>query len=44
MKYTVEIVSGGTVCIRSFIKIGLGTQVILRIFLRQLERLQCKYY
>jgi hypothetical protein len=42
MKYTVETASGGMMyeCIPSFMKIGSGIQVKLRLFSRQSERLQ----
>jgi hypothetical protein len=44
MKYTTEIASDGMIYIQSFMKIGLGIQVILRVLPRQSERLQCWYY
>jgi hypothetical protein len=36
MKYTVEIGSGGMICISSFIKIGTGVERILRFLFRNL--------
>jgi hypothetical protein len=44
MKYTVEMASHGMIYIPSFMKIGSGIQVILRLLLRQSERLQYWYY
>jgi hypothetical protein len=39
MKYAAEMVSGGLIHIQSFMTIGSGIQVILRILPQQLERL-----
>jgi hypothetical protein len=44
MKYTVEMASDGMIYVPSFMKIGLGLQVILRLLPAQSERLQCWYY
>jgi hypothetical protein len=39
MKYTIEMASDGMIYIPSFMKIGSGIQVILRLLPRQSERL-----
>jgi hypothetical protein len=44
MKHAVEMASGGMIFIQSFVKIGSGTQVILRLLLQQPERPQYWYY
>jgi hypothetical protein len=44
MKYTVEMASGGMIYIPSFMKIGSGIQLILKVLPQQFERLQCWYY
>jgi hypothetical protein len=44
MNYTVEMASDGVMYIPSFIKIGSGIKVILRLLPQQFERLQCWYY
>jgi hypothetical protein len=44
MKYTVEMSSGGMTYMPSFMTIGSGVQVILRVLPQQLEMLQCSYY
>jgi hypothetical protein len=36
MRYTLQMTSDGMICIPSFIKIGSGIQVILRLYLRYL--------
>jgi hypothetical protein len=43
-KYTVDTASDGVIYIQSFIMIGSGIQVILRLILQQFERLQCWHY
>jgi hypothetical protein len=40
----VEMASGGIMYIPSFMKIGLGVQVILKLLPQQFERPQCWYY
>jgi hypothetical protein len=40
MKYSVEMISGGIIYLRSLMKIGRGVQTILRLFPQQFERLQ----
>jgi hypothetical protein len=42
-QYTVKMASDGMIYIPSFMKIGLGIQVILRLLPIQSERLQCWY-
>jgi hypothetical protein len=44
MKYAVQMTSDVMIHIASFVMNGLGIQVILRLKLRQFERLQCWYY
>jgi hypothetical protein len=44
MKYTIELASDGMIYIPSFIKIGLGIQIILRLLPPQSEKLQCWNY
>jgi hypothetical protein len=44
MKYIVEMGSGGMIYVPSFMTIGFGIQVLLRLLLEQFERLQCWYY
>jgi hypothetical protein len=44
MKYTVDMASDGMICIPSFIRIGSGIQIIIRLLPRQSERQQCWYY
>jgi hypothetical protein len=44
MKYTIEMTSDGMIYIPSFVTIGSGIQVILRLLPEQFERLQCWYY
>jgi hypothetical protein len=44
MEYTAKMASGGMICIPSFMAIGCGIQVILRLQPPQFERLQCWYY
>jgi hypothetical protein len=44
MKYKVEIVPDGIICAPSFIKIGSGIQVMVRLIHQQSERLQFWYY
>jgi hypothetical protein len=44
MKYTVEMSLHGMIYIPSFMKVGTGIQRILRLLLRQSERLQYRYY
>jgi hypothetical protein len=42
--YPVAMASDGMKCIPSFMKIGCGIQVILRLVPEKFERLQCWYY
>jgi hypothetical protein len=44
MNYTFEMASYGTIYIPSFMKIGSGIHVPLRLLPRQPERLRCCYY
>jgi hypothetical protein len=44
MKYIVEMASDGMIYIPSFMKIGSGIQVILRLLPQQSKRQQCWYY
>jgi hypothetical protein len=44
MKYTVKLASDGMIYILSFMNIGSGIQVILRLLPLQSEKLQCWYY
>jgi hypothetical protein len=44
MKCTVDMASDGMIYIPSFISIGSGIQIIIRLLHRQSERLQCWYY
>jgi hypothetical protein len=44
MKHAVELASGGMIFIPSSVKIGSGTQVILRLLPQQFERPLCWYY
>jgi hypothetical protein len=44
MRYTIEMASHGMIYVLSFMKIGLGIQVILGLLPGQFERLQCWYY
>jgi hypothetical protein len=44
MKYTVEMASYSMIYVLSFMKIGPGIQVMLRLLPRQSERVQCWYY
>jgi hypothetical protein len=37
IKYAVEIASCGMICIPSFMKIGIGVQAILKVYLRYLR-------
>jgi hypothetical protein len=43
MKYTVGIALGDTMYVQSFMKIGSGIQVTLRLLPEQLKGLQCWY-
>jgi hypothetical protein len=42
--YAIQMVSGGMVYIPSFITIGSGIQVILRLLPQPFEGLECWYY
>jgi hypothetical protein len=44
MKYNVQMDSGGMIYIPSFLTIGSGIQVILRLLPQRFERLQYWYY
>jgi hypothetical protein len=44
MECNVEMTSDGMIYVPSFMKIGLGIQVILRLLSRQSETLQFLYY
>jgi hypothetical protein len=39
MKYTIQMISGGMIYIRSFVTIDLGIGVMLRVLPQQFERL-----
>jgi hypothetical protein len=44
MKYTVQMASNNKIYILSFMRIGSGIRVILRLLPQQFEMLQCWYY
>jgi hypothetical protein len=44
MNYAVEMASDDIIYIPSFMTIGSGIQVILRLLPKKFERLQCWYY